>query len=109
MAEIVITIGHNGGSVKVATGDVITVQLPENPTTGYRWQRYEEADSARILAFIGDSFQGSDRAAPGAGGTRIFRFAPQSSGAASLHVALVRSWQQDAAPRETFRLHVDVA
>jgi len=107
MAEIVVTIGHNGGSVKATPGDVIAVHLQENPTTGYRWQRHDEAGFAQTLAFVGDSFEISSKAAPGASGMRIFRFSAQSKGATSLQFTLVRSWQPDA-PRETFHLHVEV-
>jgi inhibitor of cysteine peptidase len=35
--ETTFTEADNGRTVQVKTGDVIRVQLPENPSTGYHW------------------------------------------------------------------------
>jgi inhibitor of cysteine peptidase len=87
---------------------VLSVRLPENPTTGFRWQQKEPQASARVLAAIGDSYEPSGHGRVGGGGVRIFRFAAHGSGAAALHFTLARPWEQSSAPRETFSLQVEV-
>jgi predicted secreted protein len=37
-AQTTFTEADDGQTVKVKTGDVVTVRLAENPSTGYRWQ-----------------------------------------------------------------------
>src|SRR5262249_11238451 len=36
-AVVTISTAQNGGKVAVRAGDSITLRLPENPATGYRW------------------------------------------------------------------------
>jgi len=36
--QTTFTEADDGQTVKVKTGDVVTVRLAENPSTGYRWQ-----------------------------------------------------------------------
>ncbi len=85
-------------------GDTLILELPEIPTTGYRWN---VASHEEILRLSGDSFQPSGSQAVGGGGTRTFRFTIGHSGDTDLRLVLVRPWQPDS-PRETFSIHVHV-
>jgi len=47
MAEVTVTTAQNGQTVIVKVGDAIRLELPENATTGYRWN-LDALDRARI-------------------------------------------------------------
>jgi inhibitor of cysteine peptidase len=94
---------QNGSSLEVPLGDPFQVQLPENPTTGYRWQLQSAGDQA--LDLEEDSFERSPGGI-GAGGLRCWRFQAARAGLVHLEIALRRSWQPQ--PIETFAITVVV-
>ena len=80
-------------------GDELVVSLPENPTTGYRWQ----LDSpGSFLAVEDDAFALPGRAGIGAAGTRLLTLRVTAAGRASLHLALRRDWEKDKPPIQDF-------
>jgi inhibitor of cysteine peptidase len=105
MADILITQGHNGGAVSAKVGDTVTIELPETPTTGFRWTLATSALSG--LAMVEDGFQLRAQSAVGGGGVHTWRFASQRPGTTHLEFRLVRSWQADT-PKSVFRVQVQV-
>ena len=105
MAEILLTEGHNGGVVSAKVGDALIVQLPENPTTGFRWSPAGVDWSALSLA--GDDFQLGGESSVGGGGQHQWRFLARRSGATNLEFRLARSWEPGV-PKAVFRLQVQV-
>jgi inhibitor of cysteine peptidase len=105
MAEVVLTEGHNGGTVQARVGDTITIALPENPTTGFRWT--VSAADAVLLAPTGNDFQLTG-SGTGGGGVRTFRFLAKGQGNADLELRLARSWDTGA-PRDVFHARVRVS
>jgi len=91
-----------GTSRSVHVGDVITVRLPENPTTGYRWQ--PEPDDA--LKLVDDRFEGAELPR-GASGERVLVLEAARAGSARLHLAKRRSWESGE-PVEEFSVELDV-
>jgi inhibitor of cysteine peptidase len=105
MAEIVIKQENNGSTVSAKVGDSLSVELPENPTTGFRWAPAEL--DARIVELRTDEFiLGSDTAV-GAGGVRVFRFLVKGPGSACLQLKLVRAWESGASSK-LFEIHINV-
>ncbi|HTT12890.1 MAG TPA: protease inhibitor I42 family protein [Burkholderiaceae bacterium] len=104
MAETLLTDANSGATVRVAVGDVVLVRLPENPTTGHRWQ----ASAAPGLVLAGDEFEASSRV-PGAGGVRTLRFSAQAAGVFHVRAALRRPWEAGAAPKSEFSVAVAVS
>jgi inhibitor of cysteine peptidase len=104
MPELGLTQSSNGSTVQAHEGDTLVLELPENPTTGYRWNLTSHDE---ILRLSGDSFQPSGSQGAGGGGIRTLRFIIGHSGDTELGLALVRPWQPDS-PRETFSIHVHV-
>jgi inhibitor of cysteine peptidase len=103
MAEILVRETQNGGTVGVAAGDTVAVRLPENPTTGYRWQ----VDALTGLTLVADEF--SPRSpAPGAGGERELRFIAPATGVFHIQATLRRAWEVGAAPQAQFRVTIQV-
>jgi inhibitor of cysteine peptidase len=84
-------------------GDRAEVRLPENPTTGYRWQI--ASDDSR-LRLVDDRFEGA-QAPRGAGGVRVLVFEAVQAGSASLRLTKSRSWESGK-PIEEFAVDLDV-
>jgi inhibitor of cysteine peptidase len=104
MADVIVSEGHNGGTVQVKAGSSITVQLPETPTTGFRWT--VSASDPHLLALTGDDFQLTSTGT-GGGGLRILRFLAKGEGNADLELRLARSWDSGA-PKSVFHVRVNV-
>jgi inhibitor of cysteine peptidase len=85
---IELRAADDGTSRSVRIGDLVTVRLPENPTTGYRWQ--SDLEEAR-LELVGDRFEGAE-SPRGAGGDRVLVFEAVRAGSARLRLAKRRSW-----------------
>jgi inhibitor of cysteine peptidase len=62
----------NGARIDLAMGAEAALQLPENPTTGFRWQ--VDADGAPALALSGDRYEAPPRGRPGAAGRHVWSF-----------------------------------
>ena len=77
---------------ELRVGDELILRLPENPTTGFRWQVQPSADPA--LRRIDDRFEpGSGSPLPGASGTRVLKFAASSPGTVQLSLAHRQAWE----------------
>jgi inhibitor of cysteine peptidase len=87
----------------VQVGDLTTVRLPENPTTGYRWQA---ASDDACLRLAEDRFEGAP-SPRGAGGVRVLVFEAVHAGPASLRLMKSRSWESGK-PIEEFAVDLDV-
>ncbi len=105
MSEIVITQGYNGATISANSGDTLTIQLPENPTTGYRWTMV--AANTDVLLLTGGDFQLGAQAGVGGGGLRVFRFFAKSRGSTQVQGSLMRSWESGS-PRDTISIWVNV-
>lgn len=90
-----------GRTVAIAPGEVVTVQLSEQPTTGYRWS----VESAGDLELVDDHFTPAGQRL-GAGGVREFSFRAPAPGAYDLLLHRRRSWQGNA-PAATFAVTLD--
>jgi inhibitor of cysteine peptidase len=94
---------RNNGAVEVLVGDSFRVQLPENPTTGYRWHLQSAGGPA--LRVLEDSFE-SSQSGYGSGGVRHWTFMADHPAEVALHMELRRSWQPEHI--EAFDLTVNV-
>jgi inhibitor of cysteine peptidase len=81
----------SGKSVRLSIGEVLTIRLPENPMTGYRWQATQMPEP--ILDAEPPIFVPTSELA-GASGWRIFRFRGVQVGKSRLALNLVRGWEE---------------
>ena len=82
-----------GRPATMEVGQRLRVTLPENRTTGYRWQ--VGGDCAGILAVEEDqATAGSGQ--PGAGGQRVWVFAAKAEGRCELRFESARAWEKSA-------------
>jgi len=96
-----IGLVDNGRSIPVALGELVALQLPENPTTGYRWA----VETAGSLTLVADSFAAGN-ARPGVGGVRRFEWRVTTPGTHELRLVHRREWE--AAGQEIARFMVSV-
>ena len=106
MAARTLTQADSGKSIVVAPGDLITIRLPENPTTGYRWA-VDKADTAAV------SLQNEDFTPPagggvGAGGEKTVTFEAKKAGSAEITLKRWRDWEGDASITDRFGVTVQV-
>ena len=106
MAEYIFDEKDNGASVQVERGAKITIELKENPTTGYRWT-ISSIDEA-FLVPAGDDFVPPDQKSRGAGGLRRFFFRAKGAGSTALTLINKRAWQRDDQAVGTFNLTIRI-
>jgi len=103
MSRLTLTTADNGRSFRMGAADEIVLRLPENPTTGYRWQidRMGEA-----LELTSDTYEPSPPLQPGSGGTREFRFRRVAPESARLELKNWQEWEGDRSISERFAVTV---
>jgi inhibitor of cysteine peptidase len=76
-----LTDADNGKQIFIKTGDMLTLTLPSNPTTGYSWQVMEIDNAILTQNGEADYKQSSDsEGLVGAGGTETFHFKAVGTG-----------------------------
>jgi inhibitor of cysteine peptidase len=105
MAEIVAREKNNGDTLAARVGDTLTIEVPENPTTGFRWAPV--GVDSNMVDLQTDDFRPEVSAAVGGGGVRLFRFLVKAPGLVRLQLKLVRTWESGAASK-TFDVTLDV-
>jgi inhibitor of cysteine peptidase len=107
VAEYTFEEKDSGSHVQVERGAKITIELKENPTTGYRWT-IGGIDEA-LLAIKGDEFLPPDQKSPGTGGLRRFLFCAKAEGSTALTLINKRAWQRDDKAVNTFNLAIRIS
>jgi inhibitor of cysteine peptidase len=98
-----ITKADSGRELDVGVGETIKLGLPENPTTGYRWQL--RSSGGPVLELAEHDFVPS-RETVGAGGLRCWTFRAVRAGVARLELEQRRSWERQAT--DTFSVTISV-
>ncbi len=98
-----ITKTDSGKELHAEIGEVFELRLPENPTTGYRWELRSHGDP--VLELAEDAFAPSGDAV-GAGGMRRWTFRILRAGVARLELVQRRSWERNAT--DTFNVAIRV-
>jgi inhibitor of cysteine peptidase len=95
----------DGQSVDLEAGQLLEVDLPDNPTTGFRW--VVTSDGAPACALEGDSYRSPATSRPGQGGRHVWQFRAGPPGQGTIALAYRRPWESDGAER-TFTLAIAV-
>jgi inhibitor of cysteine peptidase len=104
MTEHHITLDDAGTTIKVAPGDLVVLELPENPTTGYEWVMSVEGS----VQVVEDDRDAPASPTPGASVTRRFAVRPDLPGRSSLILRRQRSWETGQ-PIETVEVVLDAS
>lgn len=95
----------NNRTIEVAIGQTIEVRLPENPTTGFRWQLTSDGGPACVVTddqFIAPS------GPPGKGGDHTWRFKVVRPDESDIELGYRRSWGGAVGASRIFKIHVKV-
>ena len=125
-----------GRHLHTRVNDEISIALPETPSSGYRWSVVSpeifdvsqkiaagidkvtakallagESTPDVYLALLGDDFEGasSQHELIGAGGHRYLNFRIVKPGSFAITLHLVRPWQVEATPADTFEVTIHSA
>ena len=92
--------------VTMNRGDLLTVSLPANPTTGYSWGVLMTPEG--LLSEKESRYQSSDQMGNlmGSGGVTIWRFRAVKSGSTQLSFSYVRPWEKGIAPARVLKWSV---
>lgn len=101
-----LTVQESGRSVDVPVGEVVTITLAGNPTTGYVWE-LADVDRA-VLAPDPEPAYVADSALSGAGGTYTFRLSARAVGTSAVTLVYRRPWEEGVPPLQRFELKVTV-
>lgn len=100
MAMIPLKRQDAGRTIEVEVGDVLRIELTENPTTGYRWAW--EPDQLPGLSLRDSSFEFDPDAAIGAPGVRRLEYVVESPGDGQLCYRYAQAWEDEDASAERF-------
>jgi inhibitor of cysteine peptidase len=104
--KVMLTATDNGKTVPVHTGDQVTIQLAENPSTGYLWA-IDKTDNA-VLSLQDSDYTPTPGGALGSGGTRVFTFVAKKPGTAHLQLKLWRSFEGDSSILQRYAVTIQV-
>jgi len=106
-SPFVLTESDSGSKVALKQGQIISVSLKSNPSTGYAWAIVP--GSELYLSQQGASEFVSDNSnIPGAGGVLTFKFMAIASGDCTLKLIYRQPWMTDVAPAKTFEVAITV-
>ena len=94
--------------MQLHTGQTLTVTLPSNPTTGFRWQLFDAAPS--VLKALGPEVYRVPEEAGivGSAGVSTWRFQAVQPGQGRLLLQYQRPWEQGVAPELIYDCAVQV-
>jgi inhibitor of cysteine peptidase len=105
-----LTSFDSGKQATVTVGQVFVVELPSNPTTGFRWN-YQQ-DGEPVVEQVGEPsylLGPSPVGMMGGGGTETWTFRATKEGRETLRLEYARPWEKDAAPVQTIVFKLVVA
>lgn len=94
--------------IHLHTGQSLTVSLPSNPTTGYRWAIQDSAGG--VLRSLGPEVYTSsdDGQLLGSGGQSTWRFEAFAAGNGRLRLTSQQPWEPEAEPAQIFDCPITV-
>jgi inhibitor of cysteine peptidase len=101
-----VTEEQNKATIYVNQSNIITVKLPENPTTGYQWNLTTTAD----LSVMNDTYVASDTTGKmvGSGEIHVWDISAVAQGEQKIAAVYKRSWEPLAGNETTFSMTVMV-
>ena len=97
----------NEHEIELGIGEEFELRLPENATTGFRWQFASNGEPACVLE--SNFFEPADSTrTPGRGGTRSWRFQAAQEGLGTIELVYRRAFEPQALPARHFSLRVHI-
>jgi len=92
----------NNTEVVLAVGQELEIALPENPTTGFRWELVSGGEPSCVP--VDNDFDPPSPAVPGRGGTRRWHFKAAREGSGRIELVYRRATERDQPPAQTFKI-----
>ena len=106
MSVITLTQADQGKSITLQLEQTLVVELPENPTTGFRWAIARNDEET--LALRDSDYSPAAGVGVGGGGRRTFTFVARKPGSVILQLKLWREWEGDSSITQRFGVTIDV-
>lgn len=97
-----------GAEVTVAPGEIVTVKLCSNASTGFSWDENAKIEDTTILKQTGQRFISPEKDMPGAAGQQEWTFTALKPGTTTAYVEYSRPWEGGEKGVWTFTLTVIV-
>lgn len=92
---------------RLQVGQTLTLTLPSNPSTGYRWR--VEDPAANVLQSLGpEVYNAPEEDVVGSAGVSTWRYQANSVGTSQLVLVYQQPWAKDVAPVQIFECKVIV-
>jgi inhibitor of cysteine peptidase len=99
-----LTDQDNGRRLPVRVGDVVTLRLTENASTGYRWA--PDAYNAGLVELV-EATASYPKTATGSGGEAVFRFRAIGVGSSALALKCWRHWDGEGSIVRRFAVMIE--
>ncbi|MGY4492687.1 protease inhibitor I42 family protein [Pseudomonas putida] len=94
--------------LSLTTGQTLTLALPSNPTTGYRWLVQNPASSVLRVLSPEVYTNPEDAGLVGAAGQSVWRFQAKAAGDGHLLLVLQQPWAPEVKPVQVFDCSIKV-
>jgi inhibitor of cysteine peptidase len=102
---VLLDENDNNSHLCLYVGDIITVRLVSNLTTGYSWGKPEAVPHLELTSSTTESGQSK---APGAAGYQLFTWKASETGDSTLVLRYFRPFEKNSPPARTFRLSLSI-
>ncbi|MFD1259345.1 protease inhibitor I42 family protein [Entomomonas asaccharolytica] len=97
-------------TIKLAVNQELVVNLPSNPSTGYRWSMVKHPDFLRVVEadnYQQDKMNGEPRV--GMDGQSLWIFRAEATGSDQLDLIYHRPWEKEQAPAKQLSCKITVS
>jgi inhibitor of cysteine peptidase len=98
-------MAQDGQVIRALVRDTIVIRLPENPTTGVRWDVEPLVGSAQLT---GDDYEHAPGSGIGAAATRVLTLQLSAPGAIQLNLKRWQPWEGESSVDATFSCTVQI-
>ena len=107
-AERTLTEKNSGEKVMLRKGDLLTIELPSNPTTGYSWSYV--SSKRCLLGIVATVYRSAEKpkAVVGSGGVDTWKFKALEVGSLKLTFNYARPWEKGEPPARTLHWPVTI-
>lgn len=89
-----ISKSDSGRTISMSKGDIATIKLAENPTTGYSWIFETEPENQNIISVISSKYIKPSTSLIGAGGIKEYKFQINNPGTIKIRGYYIRPWEE---------------
>lgn len=110
MSILQLSQADHGKLVQLSRGQSLSIRLPENPTTGYRWEvdQNQLGPESSPIGLETSSFSLASGSGIGGGGERTFVFKAVDLGTTQLQLKLWQPWEGEATIIDRYHLTLQI-